>query len=119
MQVPEQYYDEIFNYRGEWDVPSSCGLRIIRRGNRTTVIVTELYLDNPGSSVTSTGQSLALQICEAKGIDFHTITYIECNPNMQSKLSFYDESLYEVNFAGPRPSYRLLTKQETDALFTP
>jgi hypothetical protein len=119
MQVPKQYYDEIFHYRGEWDVPSCCGLRIVCRGSRTVVIVTELYLDNPGSSVTSAGQSLALQICEAKGLDFHAITYIECNPNMQSKLSFYDESLYEVNFSRPQPSYRLLTKQETNEIFKP
>ena len=62
MQVPETYYDELFHFKGQWDMPSCCGLRILRRV-KTVVIATELYQDNPGTSVAAAGKSLAEQIC--------------------------------------------------------
>ena len=113
MKVPERYYDEIFPFAGQWDMPSSCGLKIVRKSDHVYVIVTELYQDNPGTSVTYAGVSLAQQICEKKGLDFSTITYIECNPNTNSKLSFYDEEYFEVDFdADPQHKYRQLTREE-------
>ena len=98
MKVSEKYYDEIFNFKGQWDMPSSCGLKIRTVGGKTYVIVTELYQDNPGTSVTYAGQSLAEQICQYKGLDLSDIVYLECNPDTNSKLSFYDEELFEVTF---------------------
>jgi hypothetical protein len=65
MKVSEKYYDEIFHFKGQWDAPSLCGLKILNRNGKTCVIVTELYQDNPGTSVTYGGKSLACQICEA------------------------------------------------------
>ncbi|MDR2498851.1 MAG: hypothetical protein LBD28_05370 [Tannerellaceae bacterium] len=59
MHAGNHYYDEIFHYKGEWDMPSCCGLRIIVGDKGATVIVNELYQDNPGSSVASSGRSLA------------------------------------------------------------
>ena len=77
------------------------------------VIVTELYQDNPGTSVTYAGQKLAEQICEAKGLNLNEITYIECNPDTNSKLSFYDEEFFEVDFnADMRQRYRQLDRSE-------
>ena len=38
------------------------------------------------------------QICDAKGLDPLHILYVECNPNTNSKLSFYDEELFRVDF---------------------
>ena len=112
MQVPEKYYDEIFDFKGQWDVPSRCGLKIIRR-EKTVVIVTELYQDNPGTSVTAAGKSLAEQICRNKGMNLNEIMYLECNPGTGSKLSFYDEEFFEVDFSGgPEPVYRLLSTHE-------
>lgn len=52
MHVDEKYYDEIFDFEGEWNLRSKCGLRIKDYGDRKVVIVTELYQDNPGSSIT-------------------------------------------------------------------
>jgi len=106
MQVPEKYYDEVYNFKGQWDVPSRCGLRILR-GEKTAVIVTELYQDNPGTSVTAAGKSLAQQICSAKGLNLGEIVYIECNPDTNSKLSFYDEEFFEADFSGEKPVYKL------------
>ncbi|MDR3046209.1 MAG: hypothetical protein LBU51_01165 [Bacteroidales bacterium] len=118
MQVSEKYYDEIFDFKGQWDLPSKCGLKIMDKSDKKVVIVTELYQDNPGTSVTYAGQSLATQICEAKGLDFSKIIYIECNPDTKSKLSFYDEEFFEVDFNdSSHTNYRLLSKKEVDDFF--
>ena len=98
MKVPETYYDEIFPFAGQWDMPSCCGLKIVVREGQTWVIVTELYQDNPGTSVTYAARKLADQICQAKGLSLRDIRYVECNPDTHSKLSFYDEEYYEVHF---------------------
>lgn len=117
MRVPEKYYDEIFDFKGRWDMPSRCGLRIIC-GEQTTVIVTELYQDNPGTSITAAGKILAEQICAARGLKLNDIRYLECNPDTSSKLTFYDEDLFEVDFLrGPKPDYRQLDASEIKSLF--
>jgi hypothetical protein len=118
MKVSEKYYDEVFDFKGQWDMPSKCGLKIIEKPHKTVVVVTELYQDNPGASVTSAGLSLAEQICTAKGLNLADISYLECNPDTSSKLSFYDEEYFEVTFhATAPPAYRLLTKDEVKELF--
>jgi hypothetical protein len=120
MRVPEKYYDEVFDFKGQWDVPSRCGLRILRQQGKTTVIVTELYQDNPGTSVTAAGKALAEQICRDKGLNLGEITYLECNPDTHSKLSFYDEEFFEVDFSGdPKPVYRQLSAPEVKKLSFP
>ncbi|MDR1586044.1 MAG: hypothetical protein LBS57_01165 [Treponema sp.] len=118
MKVSEKYYDEIFNFKGQWDMPSCCGLKVLRKQGGTFVIVTELYQENPGTSVTSAGRSLADQVCGAKNLKLEEIVYLECNPDTNSKLSFYDEEFFEVNFCGtPEPSYRPLSPGEAKKLF--
>ncbi len=113
MKVSETYYDELFNFRGQWDMESMCGLKIRTVDGKTYVIVTELYQENPGTSVTYAGESLKQQICEAKGLDPNGIVYLECNPNTNSKLSFYDEEFFEVDFAADiQNRYRRLTPEE-------
>ena len=98
MKVDDKYFDEIFDFAGQWDMPSKCGLKIIKKQDVTVVITTELYQDNPGTSITYAGGSLIKQICDAKGLDPAQIVYVECNPNTNSKLSFYDEELFRVDF---------------------
>ena len=116
MRVPEKYYDEIFSFKGQWDLPSSCGLKIIHKV-KTIVIVTELYQDNPGTSVTAAGKKLAEQICESKGLHLDKIIYLECKPDTSSKLSFYDEEFFEVTWIdGSKPSYRQLSVCELKEL---
>ena len=113
MKVSERYYDEIFEFKGQWDMPSTCGLKIRTVDGKKYVIVTELYQDNPGTSVTYAGRSLADQICEAKGFKLDEVVYLECNPNTNSKLSFYDEEFFQVDFfADPQHKYRQLSKEE-------
>ena len=97
MKVDDKYFDEIFDFAGQWDMPSKCGLKIIKKEDVTVVITTELYQDNPGTSITYAGGSLIRQICDAKGLDPLHILYVECNPNTNSKLSFYDEEPTDFN----------------------
>lgn len=123
MKVPEKYYDEIFDFKGQWDVPSKCGLKILITRGKTYIIVTELYQDNPGTSVTYAGYSLFKQICERKGFSEKEVTYLECNPDTDSKLSFYDEDFFEVTFpeidgASGRPTYRQLSPDERKTLLS-
>lgn len=113
MKVSTDYYDEIFEFKGEWDAPSICGLKIREVQGRTYIIVTELYQDNPGTSITYAGKSLALQICEKKGLDLDSCTYIECTPDTNSKLSFYDEEYFRVDFdADLQHKYHQLSAEE-------
>ena len=65
MKVPREYYDEIFPFADRWGLPSACGLKIRRHGGTTYVIVTELYQENPGNSITYASEQLAEQICLA------------------------------------------------------
>lgn len=117
VKVSPSYYDEIFNFKGQWDMPSCCGLKIRKVAGRTYVIVTELYQDNPGTSVTYAAQSLAQQICEAKHLALSEIVYLECNPNTNSKLSFYDEEFFQVDFAAePSKRYRQLSQEEVKTI---
>jgi hypothetical protein len=117
MKVSETYYDEIFDFKGQWDVPSKCGLKIIKNKGKTFVIVTELYQENPGTSVTYAGKSLAAQICVAKGLSLPDIVYLECTPDTNSVLSFYDEQYFEVIFNTPQAKYRQLSADEVMNLF--
>jgi hypothetical protein len=121
MKVPEKYYDEVFDFNGQWDAPSKCGLKTIVNNGQIIVVVTELYQDNPGTSVTYAGYSLFKQICASKGFNEADVMYLECNPDTNSKLSFYDEEFYEVTFPeksekGGRPSYRKLSTDEVNTL---
>ena len=122
MKVSDKYYDEVFDFDGLWELPSKCGLKIIERNGKKIVITTELYQDNPGTSVTYAGYSLAKQICERKGIRLEEMTYLECNPDTNSKLTFYDEAYFEVTFPEVkgetgRPGYRRLSEEEVRTLF--
>ncbi|MDL2257261.1 hypothetical protein LJC06_03540 [Bacteroidales bacterium OttesenSCG-928-I14] len=106
MKVSPIYYDEIFQFKGQWDIPSCCGLKIRNIEGNTYVIVTELYQENTGTSVTYAAKSLAEQICEAKGLALNEVVYLECTPNTNSKLSFYDEKYFVVDFeAEPQNRY--------------
>jgi hypothetical protein len=114
MKVPEKYYDEIFDFKGQWDMPSRCGLKILRKENKTVVIATELYQDNQGTTVAAAGKSLLLQICDTKNLNPDDVLYLQCNPNTNSKLSFYEEEYFQVEYPdGAQPIFRRLSEDET------
>jgi len=121
MKVPEKYYDEIFEFKGQWDIPSKCGLKILTNNGKLYIIVSELYQENPGTSVTYAGYSLFRQICEYKGFSEQDVIYLECSPDTNSKLSFYDEEFFEVTFPetkgeSGRPTYKQMPPDATKKL---
>ena len=119
MKTPLNNINEIFEFKGLWDMPSKCGLKILKQNEKYFVIVSELYQDNPGTSITQASYVLAKQICEKYGFSMEEIVYIEHNPDMDSKLSFYDEQYFQVSFNDTlQASYRKLSKEEIEFLLT-
>lgn len=117
MKTSLDNIDEIFTFEGLWGIESKCGLKIIYKDDQTIVIVSELYLDNPGTSVTQAATILPQQICERFQISSEKLIYIEHNPDMHSKLSFYDEEFFLVSFNKENgtfkdPQYKQLTATE-------
>jgi len=98
MRTSFKDIDEIFEFKGLWEVDSKCGLKISKHNGKYVIIATELYLDNPGTSITQATCSLAKQICEKYNLSKTEIVYLEHTPDMNSKLSFYDENFYLVEF---------------------
>ena len=98
MKLSNYQIDEIYPFHGTFGMPSKCGLKIKQLEHKTIVITTELYQDNPGTSITSVTTSLATQICEEFKIPYDKLIYLECAPGMNSKLNFYDEVYYRVDF---------------------
>lgn len=121
MKVLGEYFDNLFEFDGLWGIPSKCGLKLIQRENCTIVLVTELYKENPGSTITAATVLLINQIKDRFNLDPHKIIYIECSPNMNSKLSFYDEEFYLVKFdidsgVFTNPQWAILTKEQASKL---
>ncbi|HOE04526.1 MAG TPA: hypothetical protein PLZ52_04875 [Bacteroidales bacterium] len=98
MKVVDEYIDTVYQFKGLWDLPSACGLKILRSDKHTVVLVSELYRENPGTSITNVTASLAMQICHDHEIDPKKMIYIERCPEMKSKLNFYSERNYTVTF---------------------
>ncbi|MDL2227607.1 hypothetical protein LJC30_01800 [Odoribacter sp. OttesenSCG-928-L07] len=123
MQTSFNNIDEIFEFKGLWDIHSKCGLKIHKKDNKYIVLVSELYQDNPGTSVTQASCSLAKQICDAFQIPMNEIIYIEHNPGMNSKLSFYNEEFYMVEFEileneFVNPKWTQLSKEQINFFLT-
>ena len=119
----DNYQDQIYHFKGLWDVPSICGLKIVKKREKTIVIATDLFEDNPGTSITEWNAKLAKQICDENEIDYTGLIYIEHTPDKKTKLSFNQESFYKVKFDVTKdkfenPQWQELAKDEVDKLIT-
>lgn len=117
MKTSFNNIDELFIFKGLWEIKSKCGLKIIQKKDQYIVIASELYLENPGTSITQSSTILPKQICEHYKLPMDKIIYIEHNPDMNSKLSFYDEEFFLVKFdienqEFKNPVYKQLTLSE-------
>ncbi|MCX6224543.1 MAG: hypothetical protein NTV01_07285 [Bacteroidia bacterium] len=122
MKASLDKIDMIFEFAGLWGLPSKCGLKRFAVNGKQGILVSELYQNNTGTSVTQVTTSLAMQICERFNIDPKNLIYIEHSPDMNSKLSFYNEEFYKVNFEiidGKlvNPSWQMLTMDEIKTYF--
>jgi hypothetical protein len=98
MKASFNNIDEVFDFQGLWGQESKCGLQIVYKGGKFVVIVSELYQLNPGTSITQAATALAGQICQKHDIPPNDLIYFEHTPEMNSKLSFYTEEFYRVEF---------------------
>ena len=96
MEEKKKYIDEIFHFSGKWEMPSLCGVYVRRKGDRTLVVLTEMYEENPGSSVTAMIGPLATEVVGKFDIDPLTAEFIVHNPERSSKYEFFAESFYRA-----------------------
>ncbi len=119
----DNYQDQIYHFKGLWDVPSICGLKIVKKTNQTIVIATDLFEENPGTSITEWNTKLAKQICDKYEVNYNQLIYIEHTPDKKTKLSFNHESFFRVRFditegKFDNPQWQELTKEEVNKLIT-
>jgi hypothetical protein len=122
MKTSLDKIDTIFEFTGSWGLPSKCGLKHFLFQGKDCVLVSELYKDNPGTSITQVTTSLAMQVCVKLGIAPENLIYIEHSPDMNSRLSFYSEEFYKVTFELAdgefiNPSWQMLTMEEKKMYF--
>jgi hypothetical protein len=122
MKASLDKIDTVFEFTGSWGIASKCGLKRFSFNGKDGILVSELYQDNPGTSITQVTTSLAMQVCEKLNIDPKNLIYIEHCPDMNSKLSFYGEEFYKVNFEivdgkFVNPSWHMLTLDEKKIYF--
>ncbi len=115
------YIDNIFDFKGLWDAPSRCGLRVIKKQDRHIVVVTELFEENPGTSITEFNTELAAIIVGEFGLDPEKLIFIEHNQDRGSKLDHYKESFDLVRFRrdGSRfsdPDWERIGRERVDDL---
>ena len=119
----DNYQDQIYHFKGLWDVPSICGLKIVKKANQTIVIATDLFEENPGTSITEWNTKLAKQICDENEIKYNQLIYIEHTPDKKTKLSFNHESFFKVSFEiiaekFDNPQWQEISKEEVNKLIT-
>lgn len=117
------YQDKIYHFNGLWDVPSICGLKIVKKGDKSVVIATDLFDENPGTSITEWNTKLAKEICDKHNIEYKDLIFIEHTPKKETKLSFNLESFFQVSFdmdgdKFENPQWKELTKEDVDKLIT-
>jgi len=117
-----KYMDRYFDYLGQWDSPSRCGLKITNRKDGSILaIVTEIYRQNPGTPVTEWCAPLATQIFNFIQHNNSSFIFIEHTPDLRSKLTFYGETFDLVNFDWDgekfiNPRWTRLTRNQVDTM---
>lgn len=118
----DTYMDSYFDFLGQWETPSRCGLKIVRRKDgKTLAIATEIYRQNPGTPVTEWVAPIATQILHHLDEQPENYIFIEHTPDLGSKLTFYEETFDKVNFDWDggkfvNPLWTRLNKEEVDRM---
>ena len=123
MKTSDPYIEQEYHFKGKWDVPGICGLKVFRELNKTIVIATNLYKNNPGTSISRWSAQLATAICNNLKIDPEHLVFIEHNPDRKSKLDFYKETFDLVEFDRngglfTNPRWKRISKKEVDDMLS-
>src|SRR4030042_1235067 len=116
-----KYVDQIHDYKGQWDVPSRCGLKIVRKHDRDIVIATELFEENPGTSITNVSAQLAADIVHTYGLDPGRLLFIEHCSDRGSRLEHFRESfdIVHLKWDGTRfgdPDWESISRERVDEM---
>jgi len=117
------YQDQIYHFNGMWDLPSICGLKIVKKQDCSVIVATDLFDENPGTSITEWNAKLAKELCDKFEIKYNQFIYIEHTPNKKTKLSFNRESFFKVKFdilddKFDNPRWEEISKEEVNKLIT-
>lgn len=118
----DKYMDRYFDYLGQWESPSRCGLKIIKLKNgKTLAIATEIYRQNPGTPVTEWCAPLASAVLATQECKPDDFIFVEHTPDLRSKLAFYEETFDLVRFDWNgqsliNPKWTRLSSAEVDAI---
>lgn len=96
MEKKDEYIDEIYHFKGKWEMPSLCGLMIRKNDSNPVIILTELYAENPGSSVTDVIGTLAGELVKKFAIPAETAIFVVRNPQRSVHYNFYAESFHRA-----------------------
>ncbi len=121
QELSSPYVDDFYDFKGLWEVPSRCGLKIVKRADKDVVIATELYTENPGTSVTEFCHRLATIIVNDKALEPSRLMFIVRTPDNKSKMTFWNEffAWAKMEWDGEKfnkPVWQKLSKDEVDAL---
>ncbi len=117
-----KYMDHYFDFSGQWDSPSRCGLKVVNRNDgKTLAIATEIYRQNPGTPVTEWCAPLATRIMNDLNCTPAQFIFVEHTPDLRSKLAFYEETFDLVTFdvldlALVNPKWSRLTPEQVDRM---
>jgi hypothetical protein len=117
-----KYMDSYYDFKGLWDSPSRCGLKIFRRKDgKTVVILSEIYRQNPGTAITECIASLATSLLHEYKVPKEDLVFIEHSPDLRSRLTFYGETFDRLSFDwdGERfvnPTWTRVDREEIDAM---
>ena len=101
-----RYMDHYFDFKGQWNCPSRCGLKIVKRKDgKTLAIATEIYRQNPGTPVTEWCAPLATQVMKDLKETPENFIFVEHTPDLKSKLTFYGESFDLVSFGWDKDKF--------------
>jgi hypothetical protein len=123
MTSTGKYMDREYHFKGKWDVPGVCGLKVVQKPEKTIVIATNLYEHNPGTSISRWSAQLATSICKDLKTDPAHLVFIEHNPDRQSKLDFYKETFDVIEFDRDgdqfiNPRWTRISKKEVDNMLS-
>ncbi len=115
------FIDSLYQFKGKWDIPSHCGLKIIQKNDKHIVIATDLHEDNPGTAVTEFCSELANLIIKEYSIKHDSLIFIEHTPELKSKLSHNSETFDIVTFDWDgekftHPDWKRITRDEFTSL---
>ena len=106
MEDKGKFVDEIFHFKGKWDMPSLCGIQIRRTGAGTLVILTEMYEENPGNSVTGMVEKVATEVVQNHELNPGEAEFIVHNPQRSSKYEFFAETFYRAKMKWEEDRYQ-------------